>query len=730
MSAAIKSDDRRTRKADKAACFKPQPAIYIPYIIIIISLLTYHYIYTPQYKVVSPWKIPIKILNVTGNCSFLLRGADLIKLTELATAIGNMPEGKIHLRYSIDFLKSGSDLRFLITEKPLEALLYNQERNSFTGNYLQTGWQVEIDNPGLMEFVIVGQKQVNMNPTESSPEQPYIEPQNINNDDLYKVKILAKEISAKLVFDPAPRSHPQKECPIKLLQNCAPSNSQIRYEILDRIDIKFDCKISVIFYDEGEILDVNTLHCRRSDDGAMSGTVSLPNPKRREFLRPFPIRSLVLIGDSQGMSLVKMYKITVTDKLWGVLWGVIVVLGIYIVAFAMITASPFVPERFPKRCIKWNESLTNDQKLLRVPLLFAVDEKGHMCLSLAQILWWSLIVVFSLTFILVTRKQFLLINDQMLILLGISGGTSILVKGREFLTTPSVKNEYFENIKFNRIPRFRDLISINETVDLYKLQILIFTVLAGIYVLWQLFLGGAFPELQVNLLVLMGISSCTYVLGDSLALKRENKIEELQTRIDEIVSELERVHLLEYDSERLGDMDEITRLVTERSPKYVLDVIEMRLKSLLSLFTAKKPDKPMYALEGEEDKEWFNHFKKEVNKLSNQIMEIESKIDDDAKLILSNIWKLMIRTPEIVEKAMQSEKIDKKHLIELIRIAIDYDNQEKALGEMRDLQHDLIKARKVQKLKSNIMYYLIREYTDPSDWDKEDKLLLGKEKRK
>ena len=51
----------------------------------------------------------------------------------------------------------------------------------------------------------------------------------------------------------------------------------------------------------------------------------------------------------------------------------------------------------------------------------------------------------------------------------------------------------------------------DESLDLYKLQMFIFTVGIAVYVVWRVIKDHAFPEIQPSMLLLLGISNGVYV---------------------------------------------------------------------------------------------------------------------------------------------------------------------------------------------------------------------------
>ena len=60
-------------------------------------------------------------------------------------------------------------------------------------------------------------------------------------------------------------------------------------------------------------------------------------------------------------------------------------------------------------------------------------------------------------------------------------------------------------------PRFWAMLETDGKIDLFKVQLLLFTVLIAAYVAFRVFRQSAFPELDTEFLLLMGVSNGLYV---------------------------------------------------------------------------------------------------------------------------------------------------------------------------------------------------------------------------
>jgi hypothetical protein len=128
-------------------------------------------------------------------------------------------------------------------------------------------------------------------------------------------------------------------------------------------------------------------------------------------------------------------------------------------------------------------------------------------LSLFQIFVWTVITVWGLAYVFVVTGSLLTLTTEMMVLLGIAGTGSVLARfigaeGEEPKTQP--KYQPFE---------FWQILSTQGRFDLLKLQLFVFTLMIAVYVIWQVLDTAAFPSLDMNTLLLMGISQGVYIGG-------------------------------------------------------------------------------------------------------------------------------------------------------------------------------------------------------------------------
>ena len=138
-------------------------------------------------------------------------------------------------------------------------------------------------------------------------------------------------------------------------------------------------------------------------------------------------------------------------------------------------------------------------------LIIGQDEQPS--LSLFQILIWTVLTAWSLLFVFFNTGNLLTMTNQVMVLLGFAGVGSLtarwIASGRQ-LSKPSPANK-------DDPPRFWAMLEAEGSLDLFKVQLLLFTVLIAGYVAFRIIRQSAFPELDPQFLLLMGVSNGLYV---------------------------------------------------------------------------------------------------------------------------------------------------------------------------------------------------------------------------
>jgi septal ring factor EnvC (AmiA/AmiB activator) len=96
-----------------------------------------------------------------------------------------------------------------------------------------------------------------------------------------------------------------------------------------------------------------------------------------------------------------------------------------------------------------------------------------------------------------------------------------------------------------------------------KLQLLVFTLLIASYIVWRIMETAAFPELDTNTLLLLGVSQGTYIggkLSSGTALNRAQTLKlDMDLKKDEIVDLTEKKKKLTTEKTNLDQVQNKTK---------------------------------------------------------------------------------------------------------------------------------------------------------------------------
>ncbi|CDG82423.1 hypothetical protein [Janthinobacterium agaricidamnosum] len=145
-----------------------------------------------------------------------------------------------------------------------------------------------------------------------------------------------------------------------------------------------------------------------------------------------------------------------------------------------------------------------------------IGADGEPSLSLMQIFVWTSITMWGFFYVFIVAGNLLTMATEMMGLLGIAGAGSVLA--RWIATGTGVANTPACAVTAVLPPQssgdsFWRMLSTNGTFDLLKFQLFAFTVVISMYVIWRIADAAAFPVLDSNTLLLMGVSQGVYVSG-------------------------------------------------------------------------------------------------------------------------------------------------------------------------------------------------------------------------
>lgn len=492
------------------------------------------------------YSIPIELQPEGRIYSFHMVGAELnsyIKPLE-------EPKPKKDKAVVVSFQKD--TIRHKITLDLVPGIIKDSSDESQGTAFFKQGWEIRITNLGSVKAKVkqIREEKFGLQKVETDNIKGYYLPEN----DTFNVEFTANELQADLLL--AKNSVPMANNPVKLEQNTAPAGSPIEYHLLKTNAVDNNSEINVLFISEEpqETLRVIPLELStRKNAKGLWGTAKIPTNKyfNGSWLASKHVNAVVLVTNKNDKSkaYIKVDKIEITSNGMGIFLGILAVL-LFLLIIRLGVPVPVAIKKNKERYENWSK-LSPVERFCRFPLHFAMTPLGRYSISLTQLLFWTLIVIFAFVYVSYTRGEFLNITQQILILLGISSGTALAAKVTSIGRMSEIPDKYLKGIKQDRIPRFRDLISIGDVPNIFKFQIFAFTLLSGVLVLRELLRTGNFPVLEENLLTLMGISGGVYVANElateSTWKKLEGLIKEINTKNKEY-SELDKAKKEERDS--------------------------------------------------------------------------------------------------------------------------------------------------------------------------------------
>jgi hypothetical protein len=132
------------------------------------------------------------------------------------------------------------------------------------------------------------------------------------------------------------------------------------------------------------------------------------------------------------------------------------------------------------------------------------SERRPYSLARTQFTLWLLLISSAYIFLWVSTGEMPILTASSLILLGISGGTSVVAKmidnSQALNPSPEGKTKGF----------MTDILSDESGVSIHRLQMFVFTLVIGLIFCHDVLVIFEMPDFDSNLLMLMGISSGTY----------------------------------------------------------------------------------------------------------------------------------------------------------------------------------------------------------------------------
>ncbi|MFT3771458.1 MAG: hypothetical protein QM820_39085 [Minicystis sp.] len=207
---------------------------------------------------------------------------------------------------------------------------------------------------------------------------------------------------------------------------------------------------------------------------------------------------------------VQRIAVEIGDQRKGLLWAVLAFVSVVVGANVFLGRAPlrrYVARSAPERSVA---------KILYWLLRPATTPMGTYSLALAQVLIWSYVTLFAVVYVWSMSAGVVAISGDILKLLGIGSATAFFSRLASSTRT-YVPQRYLTLIHdANRVPRLSDLLTADGSPNVFKLQVLVFTLVSAGIVVKEVVEKCAFPSLTGELTTLMGISSLTYVGSETL----------------------------------------------------------------------------------------------------------------------------------------------------------------------------------------------------------------------
>lgn len=204
--------------------------------------------------------------------------------------------------------------------------------------------------------------------------------------------------------------------------------------------------------------------------------------------------------------------------------GILTILGIWLMAF-LVLAFRIAPPSPTGKVRDRFRVVAGLEALLLLPFEVTTTELNRYSLSLFQVTIWTGVLAFGISFVWKITAQFLVITPQVLMLVGIGGGTALL-STVNYRSRLQAVGAYRKLIPAQKEPRFADLVTLDGRPSISRIQMLAFTVIIASMVTTSIMTQCQFPALSDGLVALMGISSGIYLGGAVVPGASEQRVKE------------------------------------------------------------------------------------------------------------------------------------------------------------------------------------------------------------
>ena len=351
-------------------------------------------------------------------------------------------------------------------------------------------------------------------------------------DDLVELRFMEEEIEA---YAPRPIGmKPIRKKSIELLDRWVSAGEDIRIKVpIPNMD-KENSQLAVGFWtnnpgsdmeDEAYQADITGIEPEKTGAGSFMVKARVPSLSEIQHVLPSwqspvppSVKMTVAVSPGNGPIVSETFDLRISRRGWGITAGLLFLfLVLLLIMYVTRNFNPF--EEDSERFKEWEKTYKSSKftRLFFSPLDIAVTPFGTFSISVTQALFWTFIVAFSCVYVYTLKAAFIVIPNQILLLLGIAGGTALASRINS-MSKDVIPKELMIDLQKDDIPRLRDMISIAGRLNIYKFQMLVFTIITGIIVLVELIKASNFPEIPDTLITLMGLSNTLY-LGNEVTVE-------------------------------------------------------------------------------------------------------------------------------------------------------------------------------------------------------------------
>lgn len=218
--------------------------------------------------------------------------------------------------------------------------------------------------------------------------------------------------------------------------------------------------------------------------------------------------SYVSVDEGKSPKLEEQRTVTLrpafTNRLRGIFWGV---LGLLV--SLLCTCLIGLGQLRRRQRDAEQTTVGRGEKFWYVLLGASCTATDRFSLSGLQVMIWTHVAAFSLSYVWTMTGEVVELTPQLLMLLGIGGGTAVLARATRVSVPPGLEGL----LHSRRLAGPWDLIASADAPSVFKFQMLIFTLVSASIVSWEVASTYTFPVLPDALVTLMGISNSTYLLG-------------------------------------------------------------------------------------------------------------------------------------------------------------------------------------------------------------------------